>query len=189
MDERRAKGLSKFMSLLLRHRPQVAGLTLDEAGWVSVDDLLAGIQKQDNWSDMTRAELDHVVATNNKKRFEFSEDGIKIRARQGHSVKNVDLGLKPVRPPEVLFHGTVEKYLGNIRLQGLRKMRRQHVHLSADEATAINVGGRRGKPVILVVRAAEMSLAGHKFFLSNNGVWLTESVPTEFIGFPLRLGT
>jgi len=185
MDERRAKGLSKFLSLLLRHRPEVLNLTLDDNGWVPVDDLMAGLRTQDRWSDVTLAEIEHVVATNNKKRFEFSEDGTRIRARQGHSVKaDIDLGLQPVAPPTVLYHGTVAKYLGNIRHQGLRKMKRHHVHLSADRATATNVGGRRGKPVILLIHAHEMTRDGHEFYLSNNGVWLTEHVPSNYITFP-----
>lgn len=184
MDEKRAKKLSKFMSLLLRHRPQVAGLTLDENGWVGVDDLLTGINDQNNWNGVTREDLEEVVETNNKKRFEFDTDGTHIRARQGHSV-TVDLELRKVKPPVLLFHGTVAKYANSICRQGLRKMKRHHVHLSQDQATATDVGGRRGKPLVLTIRAVEMHDAGHDFFLSSNGVWLTEHVPPTFIDWPV----
>jgi len=182
MDEKRAKKLSKFLSLILRHRPGAVGLELDKEGWVAVEDLMAGIQSKANWSDAELQEVRYVVETNNKKRFEFSDDGKRIRARQGHSVK-VELGLKRVKPPEFLFHGTVPKYIQGIKKGGLRPMKRNHVHLSADKETAVNVGSRRGKPIILVIRAGDMDKAGCHFFLSNNGVWLTKAVPSDFINF------
>jgi putative RNA 2'-phosphotransferase len=127
--------------------------------------------------------LDEIVTTNDKKRFAFSEDGRRIRANQGHSVE-VDLGYRPQTPPEFLFHGTATRFLDSVRLGGSQKRERHHVHLSLDEESAFKVGGRHGKPVILRVQAAAMAASGHHFFLSDNGVWLTDHVPAEFIVFP-----
>jgi len=174
---------SKFLSMVLRHNPGAIGITLDEAGWVGVQDLLDAMAKAKR--ETTLDQLQKVVAENNKKRFEFSEDGSKIRARQGHSVQ-VDLGYEPQDPPEFLYHGTATRFLPKIRgeKQGLLKGQRHHVHLSADTDTAKNVGSRHGKPVVLTVRSKEMVEAGHQFFLSNNGVWLTEHVPVEFLDLP-----
>lgn len=171
---------SKFLSYVLRHRPNSIGITLDDNGWVDVDVLLAAAQR--HGKNISRALLEEVVATNDKKRFAFSEDGKRIRASQGHSV-SVDLDLKPVAPPELLYHGTIERFLDSIRTQGLVRGSRHHVHLSPDEATARKVGSRRGKPVILIVEAARMHAAGHQFFCSANNVWLTEKVPPEFLRF------
>ncbi len=168
----------RFLSLILRHKPEVVGLSLDENGWVAVDTLLAAIEAHNR--SLTREELDEIVATNNKKRFAFSEDGKRIRARQGHSLA-VDLGLQPRTPPPVLYHGTAVRFLSSIQEKGLQKMNRQHVHLSATEETAHNVGSRHGKPVILRVDAKAMHAAGFTFFLSENGVWLTEHVPTSYL--------
>ena len=130
-----------------------------------------------------RATLLEIVRTNDKQRFALSEDGTRIRANQGHSVK-VDLALTPQQPPEVLYHGTVDKFIDAIRNTGLQKGERHHVHLSPDLITATKVGQRRGKPVILTIRAAAMAKASHPFYLSDNGVWLTDAVPPEFINFP-----
>jgi putative RNA 2'-phosphotransferase len=127
-------------------------------------------------------ELEEVVATNTKKRFSFNEDKTKIKANQGHSIK-VDLALQPKQPPSYLYHGTVEKFLQSIREKGLIKGSRHHVHLSADKETAINVGSRRGKPIILTIKSGEMHAQNHIFYQSENGVWLTETVPTEYIEF------
>lgn len=171
---------SKFLSYVLRHRPDSIGITLDANGWVDVDVLLAAAQR--HGKNLSRTLLEQVVATNDKKRFAFSEDGKRIRASQGHSV-SVDLDLKPVTPPELLYHGTVERFLDSIRSQGLVRGSRHHVHLSPDEATARKVGSRRGKPVILIVEAGRMHAAGHQFFRSANNVWLTEKVPPEFLRF------
>lgn len=181
MDEITLKRTSKFLSLVLRHKPETVDIQLDEAGWVDVAELLA--QCSAHGKSIPRELLDEVVATNSKKRFAFSEDGLRIRANQGHSV-DVSLGYEAQTPPQLLFHGTVGGVLDAIREGGLNKMERHHVHLSADRGTAANVGQRRGKPVILLVRAADMVAAGHEFFLSTNGVWLTESVPPEYIHFP-----
>jgi putative RNA 2'-phosphotransferase len=181
MDEQSRRRLSKFLSLVLRHRPQTIGVVLDPAGWVDVDELLA--RAAAHGRAISRAELDEVVATSDKQRFALSADGRRIRANQGHSV-DVDLGYRPAVPPAELFHGTVAAVLAAIRAGGLRKMARHHVHLSADRDTASRVGGRRGAPVILVVRAAAMHTDGHLFYLSANGVWLTDAVPPDYIVFP-----
>jgi putative RNA 2'-phosphotransferase len=164
---------SKFLSLVLRHRPEEIGLALDENGWASVSELL---QK----AKMDPPTLEEIVATNEKKRFSFNEDKTKIRAAQGHSI-DVDIQLKPVDPPETLYHGTSEKFLDPIKKTGLEKKGRQYVHLSLDVATALDVGKRHGKPAVLIINSGDMSRKGYKFYLSENKVWLTDSVPVEFI--------
>jgi len=173
--------MSKFLSLVLRHRPEKIGLTLDENGWADVDRLITLCNKSGR--RLTRPLLERVVAENDKKRFAFSEDGKRIRASQGHSIE-VDLALPPSQPPDLLYHGTASRFVEPIRVQGLRPGTRRHVHLSLDVATATKVGQRHGKPVILVVRSREMAAAGHEFFLSDNDVWLTEQVPVRYIDFP-----
>jgi putative RNA 2'-phosphotransferase len=173
--------LSKFLSLVLRHDPASVGISLDDAGWVDVDTLLAALGRHGH--PASRTDLDEVVATNDKKRFAFSDDGRRIRASQGHSV-GVDLGLPAAAPPDVLYHGTADRFLDAIRRQGLQKMSRQHVHLSATRDTAAAVGVRHGRLVILTVRAAALHHAGHPFYLSANGVWLTDAVPPDYIEFP-----
>jgi putative RNA 2'-phosphotransferase len=132
---------------------------------------------------ITRQQLDETVASNDKKRFAFSADGRRIRASQGHSV-HVDLGLAPREPPELLYHGTIPEFLGSIRCKGLQRGQRHHVHLSSDEKTASMVGQRRGQPVILVIEARRMFRDGHAFYQSDNGVWLTDAVPTDYLRFP-----
>ncbi|MFO0571253.1 MAG: RNA 2'-phosphotransferase [Polyangiaceae bacterium] len=178
MDEKQRTRISKFLSFVLRHEPASIGIALDAAGWVDVDALLRAAA--DHGQPLTRDELSLVVATSPKRRFAFSEDGSRIRANQGHTTQ-VDLGYEPAEPPAVLFHGTVKRFLSQIREHGLLRMDRHHVHLSADEATAHAVGSRRGKPVILRVDAQAMRNAGHVFFVAPNGVWLTEAVPSEFL--------
>ena len=172
---------SKFLSLVLRHDPARIGITLDSAGWTDVGALLAATAA--HGTPISREELAHLVATSDKQRFALSPDGERIRANQGHSVE-VELELAPATPPAILYHGTVDRFLASIRDNGLIKGARHHVHLSADLGTAEKVGGRRGRPVILVVRAADMVAAGHPFLVSENGVWLTEHVPPAFIEFP-----
>lgn len=172
---------SKFLSLILRHDPAVVGVEMDESGWVEVEELLAALQRKD--AGFSRECLDEIVATNDKKRFAFSEDGSRIRASQGHSL-GIDLGLEPVIPPVELFHGTAERYLASIRENGLRRGSRDSVHLSPDAETARKVGQRHGRPAVLVIRAVAMAEAGYRFYLSDNGVWLTEVVPAAFIRFP-----
>ena len=172
---------SKFLSLVLRHKPETVGLVLDANGWADVDELLSLANKAGR--PLTRELLERVVAENDKQRFAFSDDGRRIRANQGHSVE-IDLALEPAEPPEVLYHGTATRFLESIRATGLHAGNRQYVHLSPDEATAIKVGERHGKPVVLVVQSRAMSSLGHSFYFSANGVWLTERVPVEFIEFP-----
>ncbi|MEW2520703.1 RNA 2'-phosphotransferase [Actinacidiphila alni] len=176
LDEKKTVRTSKFLSMVLRHNPDAVGITLDAAGWVEVDVLLAACAAKGR--RISRADLDHVVATNNKKRFAYSEDGRRIRASQGHSV-TVELGLEAVEPPEVLYHGTAARTLPLILAEGLRPMSRQDVHLSADRETAVRVGARHGRPVVLVVDARGLAAEGHVFRVSANGVWLTDRVPPE----------
>jgi len=173
---------SKFLSLVLRHRPETIGMQLDPEGWLEINTLITNANARGK--SITLAELHEVVATNDKRRFALSDDGLRIRASQGHSVVSVDLNLKPLQPPELLYHGTVRQFIDSIRRQGLLKRSRNHVHLSADQSTAMKVGTRRGKPLILTIHARKMHDAGHQFFLSANGVWLTKSVPVESIEFP-----
>lgn len=175
------KSISKFLSLVLRHDPGKIGIVLDENGWTDCHALIEAAGKHGKHFD--HVTLVEIVRTNDKQRFSLSDDGARIRANQGHSV-TVDLALEPQAPPDWLYHGTVAKFLEVIRREGLRKGGRHHVHLSPDLATATKVGERRGKPVILKIHAAAMSAAGHSFFRSENGVWLTDAVPTEFIEFP-----
>lgn len=178
MNEKQIKGISKFLSYILRHHPEAIGLELDEEGWVDVHELMA--KSKTDYSVITREILDIVVSTNEKKRFAFNEDRSKIRASQGHSI-DIELNLETQQPPEFLYHGTVEKFLETIKAEGLKKMNRQHVHLSAEKETAVNVGSRRGQPIVLVINSGEMHQNGHYFYLSANGVWLTDHVPVEFI--------
>ncbi|WP_127354428.1 RNA 2'-phosphotransferase [Actinacidiphila soli] len=174
MDEKSTVRTSKFLSRVLRHDPAAIGIVLDEGGWVDVEELLAASTRAGR--RFSRAELDHVVANNNKKRFAYSDDGLRIRASQGHSVE-VDLGLASAEPPPVLYHGTATATLPLVLREGLKPMSRQDVHLSADVETALRVGSRHGRPVVLVVDAAALATEGHIFRLSANGVWLTDRVP------------
>ena len=172
------KKMSTFLSLVLRHKPETVGLTLDEGGWLEVEALLTALNNQGK--PLSLQELKRLVETNDKKRFEFSPDGARIRASQGHAV-TVDLSLESIPPPEILYHGTVEKFLGSILKKGLQPRGRHHVHLSANRKTARSVGSRRGDPIILRVQAQEMAEAGFDFFRSVNGVWLTEHVPPNYL--------
>jgi putative RNA 2'-phosphotransferase len=172
---------SKFLSLVLRHEPERVGLKLGEAGWVGVDELLQAVNA--SGVALTLEQLQHIVATSDKKRFAFSEDGQRIRASQGHSVE-VDLQYPPQTPPEVLYHGTATRFLDGIRKDGLQRMERHDVHLSAETKVTLQVGGRHGKPVLLTIRAGEMHRAGFVFRCSANGVWLVDRVPATFIEFP-----
>jgi putative RNA 2'-phosphotransferase len=176
---------SKFLSLVLRHEPGRIGIVLDEHGWTDVAALLEACAAQG--LHITRDELAEIVATSDKQRFALSGDGERIRANQGHSIA-VDLQLEQLPPPARLYHGTVPDALASIREHGLVRGARHHVHLSASEDTATRVGGRRGKPVVLVVHATEMAAAGHAFFRSANGVWLVDHVPAEFLEIPAPRG-
>lgn len=175
------KDISKLLSLVLRHQPDVLNIELDQNGWTNVDTLISKVKTKSADFDFDR--LEQIVIKSDKQRFAFSEDLTKIRANQGHSVQ-VDVQLKPQSPPEFLYHGTVDKFLDGIRAEGLKKGSRLHVHLSKDLETAMKVGSRRGKPVILRVRSSEMEAAGHTFYLSENGVWLCDAVPFGFIEMP-----
>ena len=174
MDE---KKLGQYLSLILRHKPEVIGIQLDEHGWAKVDELIAGIRKT-QFMDQTL--LEKLVAEDEKGRYAFSDDKTLIRANQGHSIP-VDVGLKEVQPPEVLWHGTGEKYVASIDREGLISKSRLYVHLSADFQTALKVGSRHGKPVVYAVDARRMHEEGYVFFLSVNGVWLTQRVPMAYL--------
>lgn len=163
------KSISKFLSLVLRHKPEEIDITLDGEGWTDVKELLYKL-------NLPRKRLEQVVATNDKKRFEFNDDGTRIRASQGHSI-DVNLGLEPQEPPDVLYHGSPCRNAELILTTGLKKMSRRHVHLSADEETANKVGARRGRHFVVVLDAKAMYSDGHKFYCSANGVWLTDNVP------------
>ena len=167
---------SRFLSYVLRHHPETIGIELDAGGWIDIDSLLAALARHGRTT--SRATLDRVVAGTDNRRLEV--DGHRIRAAQGHSVA-VELGLPPVEPPAVLYHGTVARYLAGIRAEGLQPRQRSHVHLSADRPTARAVGSRRGAPVILAIDAAGMHRVGHEFYRATNGVWLTGAVPPQWI--------
>lgn len=166
------------MSLVLRHKPETIGLQLDTNGWADVQELLQKINESGTTTDLET--IIEVVETNDKKRFAFNEDRTKIRASQGHSIE-VELDLKATEPPTVLYHGTAERFIENILELGLLKQQRQHVHLSSDAATAKAVGSRHGRPVILTINAQAMAADGYLFFLSENKVWLVDSVPVKYI--------
>lgn len=172
---------SKFLSYVLRHRPESIGITLDKQGWVDVSELLA--KANADGTRITLDELKRIVAENDKKRFVLNDDATRIRAAQGHSV-NVDLKLPVKAPPPVLYHGTVGKFVDAIRKEGLRPMNRHDVHLSPDRETATKVATRRGKPVILVIETYPLVRDGYQFRVSDNGVWLVPDVPAKYIRFP-----
>jgi putative RNA 2'-phosphotransferase len=197
MKENEFKILSKMLSLILRHKLETIGIQLDKNGWTSVDKLIENINLNQEFQSfhlnshfnlallVTKDILDEIVATNNKKRFEYSSDGSMIRARQGHSV-DVDLGYKPVTPPEVLYHGTSEDVVDSIFENGIEKRNRHHVHLSENHETAMAVGKRHGKPCALTVDCKSMVSDGYEFFKTDNGVWLVDHVPSAYIYSELR---
>ena len=178
LDEQRLVKISRYLSKHLRHQPSRLGLTLEPGGWVSVDTLLVACASHS--FPVSAEELREVVARNDKQRFAFDASGRAIRANQGHSV-DVDLELLPVSPPGVLFHGTGLRSVESIRLSGLLKRGRHHVHLSLDRDTALRVGQRHGRPFVFTVDAARMAADGHVFFVSANGVWLTDAVPPQYL--------
>lgn len=178
MNEKRLIKISKYLSKHLRHQPERLGLTLEKGGWVRVEDLLKACARND--FPVSLEMLKEVVRKNDKQRFSFDEPGEKIRANQGHSIE-IDLQLKPQTPPAKLFHGTAERNISMIENSGLLKMGRHHVHLSADTETARKVGMRYGKPVIFEIDTAQMLAEGFEFYVSENGVWLVESVPPKFL--------
>ena len=171
------KETSKYMSLILRHKPDSIGILLDEHGWANVDELIEGIAKTQKF-DMDI--LEEIVRTDEKQRYSFNEDKTKIRANQGHSVQ-VDVELEETEPPEELWHGTGEKFVSAIDEQGLIPKSRLYVHLSKDAETATKVGSRHGRPVLYIVSSRQMYRDGYKFYLSKNGVWLTKEVPVKYL--------
>jgi putative RNA 2'-phosphotransferase len=178
MDRKQRTEVSKFRSYHLRHAPEGLGLTLEAGGWVAVADLLGGCARAGR--PLSRQDLDEVVATSEKKRFSFDDTGTRIRANQGHSVE-VDLELKPVTPPAVLYHGTTARFLAAIQAGGLQRMARHHVHLSPTVEAARVVGARRGPPVVLAIDAAALAADGAVFYCSENGVWLVDEVPPRYL--------
>lgn len=169
---------SKFLALLLRHNPGKANLDMDNAGWVNVAQLFEN-------TEITPEELEQIVATDSKGRYSYSDDKTKIRANQGHSVQ-VDVGLHKLSPdevPDTLYHGTADRFLHLIQAEGLKPMGRQHVHLSSDTATAVNVGSRHGKPFVLRIPAKQMAQQGHEFYISENGVYLTGPIEPQDVIF------
>jgi len=178
LEGKRLVKISKYLSKHLRHQPDRLGITLEVGGWVDVDVLLKACDREG--MKISRWELEEVVANNDKQRFSFDETKTKIRANQGHSVE-VDLQLTPLQPPNLLYHGTGDKAIEAIKRSGLMKMSRHHVHLSKDVETARKVGARHGKPVIFAIDAAAMHQAGFNFYCSDNGVWLVDHVPYEFL--------
>lgn len=171
------KETSKYMSLILRHKPETIGISLDEHGWANVDELIEGISRTHECSmDI----LEEIVRTDEKQRYSFNEDKTLIRANQGHSIP-VDVELEETLPPEELWHGTATKYEASIDAQGLIPKSRLYVHLSKDRETAVKVGQRHGKPVLYIVKAGEMNRDGYKFYLSKNGVWLKKKVPVKYL--------
>ncbi len=170
--------LSVFISLVLRHNPDAVGIKLDEHGWANIDELIEGISNTGRTIDMDI--LEEIVRTDDKQRYSFNEDKTLIRANQGHSI-SVDVELEVKQPPQYLYHGTADRFLDSIMADGLKPMSRLYVHLSKDEETAVKVGKRHGKPVVLKVRAEAMWKDGIKFYLSQNGVWLTKYVDKKYI--------
>lgn len=177
--------LSKFMSFVLRHKPDAIGLELDSQGWTLISELIS--KSNAAGTRLSREDLLHIVETSEKKRFSLSPDRQSIRAAQGHSIP-LELGLLPQEPPLVLYHGTATRFVDSILLEGLKSQTRQQVHLSTDETTAYRVGQRHGKPIIIKVEALRMHAEGFQFFLADNGVWLTDQVPPEFLS-PLSSST
>ncbi len=171
------KNVSKFISLILRHKPETIGITLDEHGWALVSELIAGVSKT---HAMSMEDLERIVAEDEKQRYSFNEDKTLIRANQGHSVP-IDVELEQVEPPEILYHGTATKYEEKIDREGLISKSRLYVHLSGDEETAKKVGSRHGKPVIYRIRSGEMHQDGYVFYRSVNGVWLIKAVPVKYM--------
>lgn len=178
MNKEKLTQISKYISLILRHKPEVAGITLDEHGWADVYELIVGVSNK--YPHFTGGILKLIVDTDEKQRYSFNEDHTKIRANQGHSV-DVDVELEAKKPPVWLYHGTAKKYVESIAKEGLKPKSRLYVHLSSDGDTAVKVGQRHGAPVVCMVNAEAMWNDGYEFFLSKNGVWLTKEVPVQYI--------
>ena len=177
-------GMSKFLSLVLRHEPERIGIELDDEGWTDIEELISRAntyQKAEGYTPLTRELIEEIVETNNKKRFKMSDDGWMIRASQGHSLKTVDLKLEAVEPPEFLYHGTAKRHVASIMKNGLDKRARNHVHMNDDPEQSKKVGQRHGVPQVLRIKASAMEKDGYDFFLSANKVWLTDEVPFQYI--------
>jgi len=178
ISEKQLTHISKFLSLVLRHQPETISIQLDQNGWTDVNEL---IEKANNYGiKFDKETLQHIVATNSKKRFAFNDTFDKIRASQGHSIE-IELGYTNQKPPTILFHGTAEKFVQSILETGLKKQSRQHVHMSSDLETALKVGQRHGKPFVFKVFAEQMYNDNFPFYISDNGVWLTDNVPTKYL--------
>lgn len=178
MDAASLKRISKQLSYVLRHRPDSVGIELEPGGWVAVDVLMDALAR--NGRPCSREVVEQVVAENDKQRFEFSEDGNHIRARQGHSVE-IELGYASATPPDVLYHGTATRNVESILELGLVKGRRHHVHMSTNRETMLAVGRRHGTPVMVTIDARQMHEDGHEFFVTGNDVWLTDHVPPNYL--------
>lgn len=175
-SDKKLRKIGKFLAYVLRHKPTSIGLSLDPGGWAVISDLIDRSKE----IKLTEQIIEEIVKRDDKQRFKISDDGLLIRASQGHSIE-VDLGLNPVKPPDTLYQGTARCFVDSIMKDGIKKMRRRHVHLSEDKRTAINVGKRHGEPVVLTVDTGRMYKNGHEFFLSDNKVWLTDVVPAKYI--------
>ncbi len=183
MNKKEEIKISKFLSLILRHKPQTVNLQLDKNGWADIKKLIQQVNINNKKLNLDFKKLEYVVENNDKQRFIFDDEKTKIRANQGHSIK-IDLGYEQVEPPEYLYHGTAKKNIGSIMKKGLIKRQRHHVHLSSDTETAVKVGSRHGKPVVLKIQSKKMHHDGLRFYLSDNGVWLTDFIQPEYIEFP-----
>lgn len=174
--------ISKFLSMILRHRPEEVGIMLDEHGWADVEELIE-LSGENLGVNFTKEQLRQMIEENDKPRFSFNDDETKIKANYGHSVP-VDLALEPATPPEILYHGTAIRFLENIQKEGIMRRARNYVHLSGDEETALEVGARHGKPIVLNVNTGKMARDGFTFFKTNDDTWLTEKVPKKYVDFP-----
>ena len=179
MNEQQKKKISKFLSLVLRHAPETIGLELDKQGWAQTSDLITKCKNK--FGELNLEKVKEVVQTNDKQRFALNEDFTMIRANQGHSLKSVDIALEPKKPPYTLYHGTASKNVESILTNGIDKRSRRHVHLSAEKQTAEMIGSRHGVPVILKIDSYGMSKEGILFYLSDNGVWLTDFIDPKYI--------
>ena len=176
---RSGNSTSRFISLILRHKPQVIGITLDEHGWADVKELIDGVNRSEGHY-LDQELLEEIVRTDEKQRYSFNEDHSLIRANQGHSIP-VDVELEKRTPPDILWHGTGEKYVASIKEGGLLPKTRLYVHLSSDMETAKKVGSRHGKPVVFRVDCRQMEQDGYAFFLSANNIWLAKEVPAAYL--------
>lgn len=180
LTQKQLTNLSKFLSFILRHKPETVNLSLDSEGYVNINQLISNINNNSEYH-ITRSTLDHIVATDSKQRYSYNSTKTKIRANQGHSIP-VDLNLTAQIPPEILYHGTSKRFLDSILSDGLKPMSRQYVHLSSDSTTAAMVGKRHGdSPIIFMIKTKPLIDSGYKFYLSENKVWLTDYIPAKYL--------